>query len=81
MVFIASAKRADLGGFSQRINYITQNLSTSEINTAASNSRIRDTDVAVASAKKVKAKIMKDASLKLLNIANNNSAHMLKLIS
>lgn len=66
-----SGARAFLGATQSRMQSTIQNLAISSENTAAANSRIRDTDVADATAKKAISSIKTDASTGFLAHANS----------
>lgn len=65
-----SGARAFLGATQTRIQATIQNLGVSEENTAAANSRIRDTDVAKATAQRAISSLKTDASTSFLAHAN-----------
>lgn len=65
-----SGARAFLGATQSRVQATIQNLGVSKENTAAANSRIRDTDVAQATAQKAIASIKTEASTGFLAHAN-----------
>lgn len=73
--------RANLGALQNRLQSTLSNLSISDENLSAANSRIRDTDVAGASSELAKNNIMLQASTATLAQANQTSAVALKLLS
>lgn len=73
--------RANLGALQNRLQSTLNNLSISDENLSAANSRIRDTDVANASSELAKNNIMLQASTSTLAQANQTSAVALKLLS
>lgn len=73
--------RANLGALQNRLQSTLSNLSISDENLSAANSRIRDTDVAAASSELAKNNIMLQASTATLAQANQTSAVALKLLS
>jgi flagellin len=75
-----SSMRANLGALQSRLNSTVTNLSVSEENMAAANSRIRDTDVAAATAEMTRNNIMLQASTATLSQANSKDQLALKLI-
>ncbi|MES2963083.1 MAG: flagellin [Bdellovibrionota bacterium] len=72
--------RANLGAIQNRLISTTDNLGVSIENLSAANSRIRDTDVAAASAELAKNNILQMASTSVLSQANQQPAQALKLI-
>lgn len=75
-----SGARAFLGATQTRVQSTVQNLLVSQENTAAANSRIRDTDVAESTAKKAAASIRTEASTAFLGHANGLSEKAKQLI-
>ncbi len=73
--------RAELGSLSNRMNYIISNLQVSRENVSASNSKIRDADVALESALKAKAQVAQSATLSMLKMANDRPSVIMKLVS
>ena len=73
--------RATLGALQNRLISTTENLSTAVENFSAANSRIRDTDIAEASADLTKNNILLNASIGVLTQANQQPASALKLIA
>lgn len=72
--------RANLGALQNRLQSTTSNLSIAEENLSAANSRIRDTDVAEASAEMTRNNILLQAGVSTLSQANVKSQMALKLI-
>lgn len=75
-----SSSRAQLGGMSNRMNNIMQNLLVSRENLSASNSKIKDADIAAEAANQAKAKIAQSASLAMLKMSNDQPGVILKLV-
>lgn len=75
------ASRAQLGSMGNRINSVIQNLQVSRENLSASNSKIRDTDVAKEAAIRLQAQVAQSASLSMLKISNDAPGAILKLVS
>jgi flagellin len=72
--------RANLGAIQNRLISTGENLSVSVENLSAANSRIRDTDVAAASAELAKNTILNTAAVSVLAQANQSQAGALKLL-
>ena len=72
--------RANLGALQNRLTSTVDNLSVSEENLSAANSRIRDTDVAQASAEMTRNSILLQASTSTLSQANQVNQMALKLL-
>jgi len=75
-----NATRANLGALQNRLVSTTQNLSVTEENMSASNSRIRDTDVAQASAELTRNSVLLQAGTATLAQANQMPQIALKLL-
>ena len=75
-----SRMRANLGALQNRLTSTVDNLSVAEENMAAANSRIRDTDVAEASAEMMRNNILLQAATSTLAQANQTNGLALKLI-
>ncbi len=75
-----SSGRAYLGSFQNRLTSASSNLTSMDLNTQESRSKIRDADYAQSTAEKVKSEINGAASLQMLKITGNNSQNVLKLI-
>lgn len=73
--------RANLGAIQNRLISTTDNIGVAVENLSAANSRIRDTDVAQASAELAKNTILQQASTSVLAQANNVPQQALKLVS
>ncbi len=80
MLTEVSGARAFLGGVQNRVQSTVANLQTSRINTTAANSRIRDTDVADATAKRAVSQIKTEASTSFLGHANRLPGKVAQLI-
>lgn len=78
---IVSSGRATIGSLHERMEASAQNLGASEENLSASNSRIRDVDVAIAASQKAKLTIMGEATASTLAQANTRPQDALRLIS
>jgi flagellin len=72
--------RANLGALQNRLTSTVDNLSVTEENLSAANSRIRDTDVALATSEMTRNSIMLQASTATLAQANTSNQMALKLI-
>ncbi len=72
--------RANLGALQNRLTSTSDNLSVTEENMSAANSRIRDTDVALASSEMTRNNILLQASTATLAQANQVNQLALKLI-
>lgn len=72
--------RANLGALQNRLTSTTDNLAVAEENLSAANSRIRDTDVAQASAELTRNSILLQASTSTLAQANSVNQMALKLL-
>jgi len=77
---MVNGMRANLGALQNRLTSTVNNLGVAEENLSAANSRIRDTDVADASAELTKNNIMLQASTSTLAQANQTTAVALKLL-
>lgn len=77
---LVSQKISLTGAYSNRLTNNIKRLESRSENLQASNSLIRDTDVASATARLTKAQIMQQTSVSLLQQANSSSALILKLI-
>lgn len=77
---LVNGMRANLGALQNRLTSTTDNLGVLEENMSAANSRIRDTDVAMASSEMTRNNILLQASTSTLAQANGNSQLALKLI-
>jgi len=75
-----NSMRADLGALQNRLTSTVNNLQVFEENMSAANSRIRDTDIAEASAEQTRNGIMLQASTAALAQANQSQAGALQLL-
>jgi flagellin len=81
MMSAIGSSRAQLGSMSNRIGSVVNNLLVSRENISASNSKIRDTDMAKEIAIKLKGQIGQSASLAMLKNSNEQPNVILKLVS
>lgn len=72
--------RAYLGALQNRLNSTIDNLGVAHENLSAANSRIRDTDIAVASSEMTRNNILLQAGVSVLSQANQSAQLALKLI-
>lgn len=75
-----SGQRAELGAIQNRLTSTINNLQVSSENLSAANSRIRDTDFAMESAKNTKLNILTNAGTSVLSQANAQGQAALKLL-
>ncbi len=75
-----SGQRAELGAIQNRLSSTINNLQISSENLSAANSRIRDTDFAMESAKNTKLNILTNAGTSVLSQANAQGQAALKLV-
>lgn len=75
-----SKQRADLGAYQSRLEFTTQGLMNAYENTQASESRIRDTDMAEEMVDYVKNVILSRSFVAMLAQANLKSQHVLQLL-
>ncbi len=75
-----NGSRANLGALQNRLTSTVDNLAVAEENLSAANSRVRDTDVAMASSEMTRNNILLQASTATLAQANQTSGLALKLI-
>ncbi|MCK6596133.1 MAG: flagellin FliC [Bacteriovoracaceae bacterium] len=75
-----SGQRAELGAIQNRLTSTINNLQVSSENLSAANSRIRDTDFAMESAKNTKLNILTNAGTSVLSQANSQGQAALKLL-
>ncbi|WP_373531245.1 flagellin [Vampirovibrio sp.] len=75
-----NAARGKLGAFTNRLEYTAQNLATNVENTAASESRVRNVDVAMESANLARNQILQQASQAMLSQANQAPQLALQLL-
>jgi flagellin len=72
--------RSNIGAFINRLNYAADNLTNIATNTAASRSRIMDTDYAQATSELAKRQILQQAATAMLAQANQQQASVLSLL-
>jgi flagellin len=72
--------RADLGAMQNRLQSTIANLSITDENLSAANSRIKDTDMAEEVSEMTKQNILMQAGISVLSQANNTNTHALKLL-
>ena len=75
-----SNQRADLGALQNRLDHTIKNLGVSAENLAASESRIRDTDMAKEMTNFTRSQILQQAGVSMLAQANQSSQSVLKLL-
>lgn len=75
-----NAIRANFGAMQNRLASTTNNLSVTEENFSAANSRVRDTDIAAESSELVRNSILQQAAVSILSQANNSQQLALKLL-
>ncbi len=75
-----SDQRADLGALQNRLDHTIKNLGVSAENLAASESRIRDTDMAKEMTNFTRSQILQQAGVSMLAQANQSSQSVLKLL-
>jgi flagellin len=75
-----NAARGRLGAFTNRLEYTAQNLATNIENTAASESRVRNVDVALESANLARNQILQQAASSMLAQANQSPQIALSLL-
>ncbi len=75
-----SGQRADLGALQNRLTHTIANLGVSAENLAASESRIRDTDMAKEMTNFSRSQILQQAGVSMLAQANQSSQSVLKLL-
>jgi flagellin-like hook-associated protein FlgL len=76
-----SMARADMGAFEKRLDHTIDRLSVSITNTTASDSRIRDTDMAEEMANFSRQQVLTQAGSAMLSQANQTTQSILKLLS
>jgi flagellin len=77
---VVNGYRSNLGALQNRLTSTIDNLAVQEENLSAANSRVRDTDVAMASSEMVRNQILLQAGTSTLAQANQSSQMALKLI-
>jgi len=75
-----SSQRADLGAIQNRFDHTVNNLNTAIENTTASESRIRDTDMASEMTKFTQHQVLQQAGTAMLAQANQSTQSILKLL-
>ncbi len=75
-----NAVRGSLGAFTNRLEYTAQNLATNVENTSASESRVRNVDVAMESSNLARNQILQQASQAMLSQANQAPQLALQLL-
>jgi len=75
-----SSQRADLGAIQNRFEHTVNNLNTAIENTTASESRIRDTDMASEMTNYTRAQVLTQAGTSMLAQANQSTQSILKLL-
>jgi flagellin len=73
-------QRADLGGYQNRMEYAVKGLDIAAENLQASESRIRDTDMAERMVEFTKNQVLQQAGTAMLAQANNQSQNVLSLL-
>lgn len=81
MMTDVNRSRAELGSLSNRMTSVIQNLQVSRESVSASNSKIRDADMAKEVAIKAKTSVAQGATLSMLKISNDRPGEILKLVS
>ena len=79
-ITLVSSARADLGAKQNRFEHTINNLNTTIENTTASESRIRDTDMASEMTKFTRTQILTQAGTSMLAQANQSTQSILKLL-
>lgn len=77
---VVSSQRAKLGALQNRLDHTVKNLGVSAENLAASESRIRDTDMAKEMTNFTRSQILQQAGVSMLAQANQSSQSVLKLL-
>ena len=75
-----SSQRADLGAIQNRFDHTINNLNTTIENTTASESRIRDTDMASEMTNFTRTQVLTQAGTAMLAQANQSTQSILKLL-
>jgi flagellin len=75
-----SSQRADLGAIQNRFEHTVNNLNTAIENTTASESRIRDTDMAAEMTNFTRSQVLTQAGTSMLAQANQSTQSILKLL-
>lgn len=71
-----NSKRSDIGAYQNRLDSVVDSLSVASMNTAAANSRIRDTDIASETSKMVKFQMLQQFDVSLLSQMNSMNANI-----
>jgi flagellin len=79
-IISVSAIRADFGALQNRLQSTINNIAVSVENLSSANSRVRDTDIAAATAELTKNNILMNAGTSVLAQANQSTMSALKLI-
>jgi flagellin len=79
-IFRVSSQRAELGAYQNRLEHTINNLSTASVNTTASESRIRDADMAKEMVEFTKLNILSQAGSSMLAQANQIPQNILSLL-
>jgi flagellin len=79
-IHIISKQRADLGAYYNRLEYAAKGLMNAYENTQASESRIRDTDMAETTVDYTKSMILVQSGTAMLSQANNRAQTVLELL-
>jgi len=79
-IALVSSQRSSLGAVQNRLEHTIANLSVASENLSASESRIRDTDMAAETANYTRYQIMQQAGISVLAQANQAPAMVLKLL-
>ena len=77
---IINKQRADLGAYQNRLDYAVKGLDIAAENTQASESRIRDTDMAYAMVEFTKNQVLSQSGIAMLAQANSQSQSVLSLL-
>jgi len=77
---IVNKQRADLGALQNRMEHAQRGIDIARENLQASESRIRDADMAAETTKYVKDQILMQAAVAMLSHANGNSQNVLRLL-
>ena len=77
---IINKQRADLGAYQNRLDYAVKGLDIAAENTQASESRIRDTDMATAMVEFTKNQVLSQSGIAMLAQANSQSQSVLSLL-
>lgn len=77
---MVTARRANLGAISNRLDYTMNNLTDSRVNMEASQSRIEDADFAIETSNLTKAQILSQAATAMLAQANASKQSVLSLL-